>query len=345
MVLAVGGQATVATAATTANEKPPASYILIDNDTGNVLTASNEHAPLPPASTTKLLTALVVSSKLHSGDMVTISAKAASMPAMKIGLQAGQRWRYDDLLRCLLMISANDAAVALAEAASGDLGSFATARAQAAQQLGLKDSPVFKDPAGLDDAEFSNDGGDRVSTRDMAIIGRAVLADPQLAEIVKTQKYEFFGGDGQAHTLTNHNKMLAQYAGAIGVKPGYTTKAKQTMVAAATRNGRTMLAVAFGADNPYNKVSELMDQGFATPVSSEPSTDHVTLTKLTPANVEAAVAAATPAKSEGHRDLVVRVLGALFIGGFALMILSARGAEARRRLDDLVPHTQAEPAD
>lgn len=262
-----------ATAATGGTSTP--AYVLVDHDTGNVLEAVNERVPLSPASVTKLLTALVAVSKIPVDKPIPISAQAASMPPMKIGLSAGEMWSRDDLLHSLLMVSANDAAVALAESASGSLQQFAIDRTNAAQNLGLRDNPVFNDPSGLDDPEHSFRGGDLVSARDMAIVARAALDEPLIRSIVVKQRHQFVGGDAKPHTLRNHNKLLASYAGAIGMKPGYTSKAKNTMVAAATRDGRTMIAVVMNADNPYALPAALMDRGFATPVSAQRSTDHL----------------------------------------------------------------------
>jgi D-alanyl-D-alanine carboxypeptidase (penicillin-binding protein 5/6) len=107
----------------------------------------------------------------------------------------------------------------------------------------------------------------------MAVIARAALANEEIRRIVGTKTYTFTGPEGAAHKLTNHNKMLSSYAGAIGMKTGYTTKARSTFVGAATRDGRTMLAIVFGADNPYSYAIRLLDQGFTTPVAAEPTTN------------------------------------------------------------------------
>ncbi len=277
---------------------PAAAYILVDHDTGRVLAAHNERAPLPPASITKLITALTVTSRLKPDAWVTVkSAYPESMPALKISLKQGETWSEGDLMRALLMISANDAAAALAEEVSGTVPEFVNARMQVAQDLGLEDSPVLNDPAGLDDSTFSNDGGDRVSARDMAIVARAAINDPQIRQIVSQTRYDFTGPDRQPHHMLNHNGMLKTYPGAIGLKTGYTQKAGKTLVAAATRNGRTMVAVVLKSDNPNAVASQLMDSGFATPVEAEPTTDTLTLNSVKPyqANpVPPRVAAASP---------------------------------------------------
>lgn len=327
-ISAPAGAATTTTALT-----PPKSYILIDNDTGKVLQASNEHTPLPPASITKLLTALVAINQLPENKLVPISTDAAAMPAMRIGVQPTQMWNRDDLLRSLLMVSANDAAVALADASAGSLANFSTMRYTAARELGLADNPTLNDPAGLDDSTFSNDGGDRISARDMAIIGRAALANPLIASIADTKQYDFVGPDGQHHELPNHNKMLSQYDGAIGLKTGYTQKAMNTFVGAAQRDGRTMLVVVMGADNPYNYSEQLLNQGFATPVSAEPANADV-LPSHALANLNATAAAPVAAVKatapvSHHRTAVITTIVLIVLLGAAALAMRVREGATR----------------
>ena len=308
------------------------AFILVDNDSGEVLASNNDRTPFHPASTTKLLTALVAIHEIPSDRLVPISADAAAMPAMKIGAKVGEMWNRDDLLRSLLMVSANDAAVALAQESAGDLADFSTMRARAGQQLGLSDSPSFNDPAGLDDDMFSNGGGDLISARDMAIVGRAALSDPLISSIAGTKKYNFDGPDGAAHSLTNHNKLLSSYEGAIGLKTGYTTKAKNTFVGAATRNGRTMLVVVMGADNPYTLSVQLLDQGFATPIGNQSTSN-----ELLPSNAldSLAESAAVPepiavAAIDRHSLIVTTTLALIGLLGLVTLALWARDRQLAR---------------
>jgi serine-type D-Ala-D-Ala carboxypeptidase (penicillin-binding protein 5/6) len=253
---------------------PPAAWILVDADSGAVLSASNEAVPMRPASTVKLLTALVAVQRLPASDGVPISALAESMPARKINVKAGQVWSRDDLLHSMLLVSANDAAVALAERIGGSLDGYARIAASTAQRLGLEHDPVLHDPAGLDD-EFSHAGGSWMSARDLAVVARAALAEPDVARIASTPGYDFTGGDGLPHHLTNHNRFLREYPGAIGLKTGTTEAAGRCFVAAATRDGRTMIAVMFEAPNIYAFATHLLDHGFATPVASQAGLAHL----------------------------------------------------------------------
>src|SRR3954453_17610988 len=248
---------------------PPRAWILVDADTGVVLSAQGARTPQRPASTIKLLTALIASEQLSPAEAIPISATAEGMPARKINVKAGQSWTYDALLHSMLMGSANAAPVAIAEKlGDGSLDGWGRLALATADRLGLADKPVLNDPAGLDD-EFSYKGGSLISPRDLAIVPRAVLRHPELLAIVQTTHYEFQGGDGVGHELNNHDLFLSLYPGATGLKTGTTDKAGRTFVGTATRNGRTMLAVVFDAVDVYGSAGQLLDQGFATPVASE----------------------------------------------------------------------------
>src|SRR5947209_10028155 len=247
---------------------PPKAWILVDSDTGAILDQGNAHEPLPPASVTKVLTALIASQQLKPGDDIPISPEAQGMPARTMNMKAPQTWKFEDVLHALLMVSANDAAVALAEKISGSRQEFANVMAQTAQRIGMTDTPQLRDPAGLDD-EFSNEGGNLLSAHDLAVAARNALDDDQIREIVATQVYKFHGGDGNDHRLLNEDLLLKIYPGAIGMKTGWTRKAGHSFIGAATRDGRTMVSVVLGASDIYRTSSALLDKGFSTPVSEE----------------------------------------------------------------------------
>lgn len=253
---------------------PPKAWVVVDADTGNVIDAGNDHTPLPPASLTKVITALAAGN-LPPDSPVPVSDQAAAVPADKLFMKAGEVWTFDQMLHSLLISSANDAAVALAEKAGGSLTGFQSVFARTALDLRMADHPVLMDPAGLDGSDGVS-GGNLVSARDLAIAGRALLADPSLAPIVATPLYYFYGPDGVHHRLTNHNKLfLTTYAGAVGMKTGYTKRAGNCLMAAASRDGRTMLAVVLSSGNPTQAAKQLLDQGFATPVAAETAADQL----------------------------------------------------------------------
>jgi D-alanyl-D-alanine carboxypeptidase (penicillin-binding protein 5/6) len=231
-----------------------------------MLDAGNARAPMRVASVSKLLTALVALERLPPGAEVPVSTRAEGMPARKMNMKAGQIWSLEHTLHALLLVSANDAAVALAERVSGSESEFAEEMARAGQRLGLEDEPTLVDAAGLDD-EFSHAGGNLMSARDLAIVARAAIVRPEIAAIVALPEYRFAGGDGLPHRLLNHNRLLRTYPGAIGMKTGATKRAGRSLVAAARRGNRTLIAVVVGGADTYGYATLLLDRGFAAPIA------------------------------------------------------------------------------
>lgn len=239
---------------------PPKAWIIVDADSGAVIDASNPHASLPPASTVKLMTAVTALQTLPLSAPLTVSARAAGVPSRKINMQAGELWSVDNTVKSLLLVSANDAAYTLAENASGSLESFAETMNQTGKKLGVRDSR-FGDPAGLDnDQGFGF--GDMMSAFDLAVVARNALSVPELAQSMTLQKFEFTGPGNIGHVIKNENLMLSMYPGATGMKTGFTDKAGRTLVASATRDGRTMIAVVLGYFDTYKFAQGLLDAGF-----------------------------------------------------------------------------------
>lgn len=317
---------------------PPRTWILVDADTAKVIAANTDHLPLPPASTTKLLTAIMAETSLPSDASVPVSPVAQGMPAESINMKAGQVWPLSDAMHALLMVSANDAAVALAERMSGSREAFGAHMYSMAGILGLVDHPVLQDPAGLD-GQFAVGNGNRISAYDLAIMGRAALAIPDIRQIVGLPVYRFHGVDGIDHRLRNHDGLLEQYPGTIGVKLGYTVAAGDNLVAAATRGGRTMLAVVMHAPSVYADAAALLDEGFATPAVAETGIDHLPPVRL-------AAPAPPPVATTARRDQPDRLAlgtrhgqgqattlrsGWVALGGVALFATSALVAVSRLR--------------
>lgn len=314
----------------------PAGWILVDADTGAVLDGREVRTPHLPASTIKLLTALVAIQRLPTDDPVPITAVAAGMPARRIAVGAGQVWDLEDLLYSMLTVSANDAAVAVAErVGGGSLDGWELVADQAATGLGLEDDPDLSDPAGLDD-EFSHGDGSHISPRDLAIVARNVLADPRLLEMIGVDEYRFTGGDGIVHSVDRRNRIFELYPGAVGLKTGLTDAAGRCLVAAATREGRTMLAVLFDAPDMYVTASTLLDLGFATPVAAEFDADVLPevrpdATVDPPALVTGAISGdlgVTIAPPDGGRSMFDSPATALVL----LVVGSAPALAVRRRL-------------
>jgi D-alanyl-D-alanine carboxypeptidase len=216
-----------------------------------------------------MLTALIAVDWLPANALVPVSEDAANAYPDRVGMKAGQYWPLGITLRSLLIYSANDAAYALAERISGTLDDFGSTMQMAAQQIGLQDHPVLHDPAGLDGTE-GVDGGNRISAWDLATLGRVFMANPTLASIVGMQSYAFTGPDGSVFKIYSQNLYFLQnYAGAIGVKTGYTDAAGFCVVEEAVRDGRHMLAVVLNGESSYQTAEDLLNRGFATPVGAE----------------------------------------------------------------------------
>jgi D-alanyl-D-alanine carboxypeptidase (penicillin-binding protein 5/6) len=275
----------VAPAASAAPQSaPPKSFILVDADTGRVLASGNDHEPLPPASTAKLMTALTAVERLPPDALIDVSARAAAEPASRITMLPGQKWRFVDALASLMMVSANDAAWAIAETTSGNVDAFAKAEAATARRYGMRDS-TFSDPSGLDDKQ-SFDGGPRMSAYDIAISARNALAVPQLAWFAALRTHSFVDPAGRTRTLQNHNKMLPGsthgYDGTNGMKTGYTNQAGHTFVATATRGGRTLIAVVMNTYDTYGWAAQYFDLGFATPPNAKGTGERLPPVRVSP---------------------------------------------------------------
>ena len=275
---------------------PPKAYVLVDADTGAVLTGSADRVPRAPASLTKVLTALAASAALPHDGTLTISPRAAAQPANKIDAKAGEVWPIEDAMHVMLLKSANDIAFAFAEAVGGTAEGFQDVLARTATAVGMQDPQTWRDPAGLDD-EHSLGGGNLVSARDLAIAGRAFIADPWLSPISAKPRYRFTAPSGVVHDALNHNKLvLGRYPGAIGGKTGYTKRSGNSLFASAQRDGRRMVAVVMDSKDTYGFASQLFDRGFATPVSAQRGLDRLPPLRLpTAASVREAPAAPAPA--------------------------------------------------
>jgi serine-type D-Ala-D-Ala carboxypeptidase (penicillin-binding protein 5/6) len=319
-----GGVATAAARPTLDETQLPVAYLVADADTGAIIAVRNEHQPLPPASAMKLVTALTALETLPLDATLSVSALAARQPAMNINMKEGQEWRFTDALHALLMASANDAAYAIAENASGSLEQFAATMQAAGKRWGLRDS-TLNDPAGLDADGEGFRGGSTMSAYDLAIVGRNALTVPAIAEPAKLLEYQFVDPTGLDRTVPNHNDTwLNGYAGATGLKPGFTEKANRTLVASATRDGRTCVAVVLGVYDVDGWAAKLNDQCFATPVVAQKSA--VRLPPVRVATVEARRAVI---------DGFPRALGAPALGSAAAT--AADGAAADTPADETAP--------
>ena len=222
-------------------------------------------------------------------------------------MQAGEVWTLDNTVKSLLLVSANDAAYTLAENASGSLERFAAAMNQTAKQLGFRESHLG-DPAGLDnDQGFGF--GDMMSAFDLAVVARNALSVPELAQSMPLQKFEFTGPGNIGHVIKNENLMLSMYPGATGMKTGFTDKAGRTLVASATRDGRTMIAVVLGYFDTYKFAQGLLDAGFRSAPNARGTGEKIPAPRLLTAQARADAWGSLP-RALGRADAAgAQVLG------------------------------------
>jgi len=235
------------------------AWILWDDTFGQVLAAFNPDERRPTASTTKMMTALVVLENTELDELVPITENADGAGESEIGLIAGEEpWAVQDLLTALLVRSANDAAVALAEYVGGDISGFADLMNLKARELGLENTS-FVNPHGLDDPDHFS------SARDLLTIARAGLDNATFAQTVQIRSARLPDNpeDGSERIALATNRLLETYPGTIGVKTGATDLAGKVLVAAAERDGRRLYAVVLGSEDHFLDVARLLDYGFA----------------------------------------------------------------------------------
>lgn len=228
------------------------SAIVLDARTGQEIYAHNPDKPSQPASTIKVLTSLIAMDYLKNNSTVQVSNWAASMPRSKIYLQQGKSYYADDLINAVLLASANDASVALAEKIAGSESGFAKLMTQKARDLGANNT-VCKTASGL------TAKGQQTTARDLALIFREAMEHQEFAERIKLVKTKTSYG----RTLKSHNRALWQISGAQGGKTGYTWAAKQTYVGKFSRNGEEILVALLGSRNMWNDITKLVDYGFS----------------------------------------------------------------------------------
>ena len=234
----------------------PRSSILIEAKTGRVLYEQNAHEPLPMASTTKIMTALVALENGNLDSLVTAGGNAFGVPGTSIYLSLGEQLPLRDMLYGLMLASGNDAAVAIAEHIGGDVDSFCSMMNERAAEIGCENT-VFSTPHGLP-AENHH-----TTARDLAMIAREAMRNPTFREIVSTQRASIpWAGHDYDRILNNKNKLLSEYPGAIGVKTGYTKAAGRCLVFAAERDGLELIGVVLNCPDWFQEAAALLDRGF-----------------------------------------------------------------------------------
>lgn len=283
-----GAQLTTESTVVAAGATPPAvqasAYVVADVDTGDVLVAKAPHAKLRPASTLKTLTALVLLPRLNKADQVIGTNQDAGIEGSKVGVYPGLRYSVDLLFQGMFLASGNDAVHALAVHDQGGVPATIQRMNKLAGELGARDTNVT-DPTGLDaDGQYS-------SAYDLALFAQAGLARPDFAKYAATKFTNFpLAKKGGSYQVANQNKLLFNYDGALGVKTGYTTLARNTFIGAARRNGHTLVVTLMNSPHGITEdATNLLDWTFK---SYDALTPVGTLVKP--------VAAARPKTAEGN---------------------------------------------
>jgi D-alanyl-D-alanine carboxypeptidase (penicillin-binding protein 5/6) len=239
------------------------SAILMEAATGAVLYEQNADEALPPASVTKIMTLLLVMEAIDEGkikldDTVTASERAASMGGSQIFLKVGEQMSVEDMIKSVVISSANDAACALAEFVSGSEEAFVRAMNVRAAELGMKNTS-FENTNGLDDTAENH----LTSARDIAIMSRELIKHKKILEYSSIWMDSVRNG---AFGLTNTNRLVRFYRGCTGLKTGSTSKAGFCVSATAERDGMSLICVIMGSESRdirNAQATKLLDWGFA----------------------------------------------------------------------------------
>ena len=239
------------------------SAILIEATTGTILYTQNAEEALPPASVTKVMTLLLVMEAIDAGtiridDTVSVSANAASMGGSQVFLEEGEQMSVEDLLKSVVIASANDAAVALAEYVSGSVDAFVAKMNAKAAELGML-ATHFENVTGLDDTAENH----LTSAKDIALMSAELIKHPLILQYSSIWMDTIRDG---AFGLTNTNRLVRFYKGCTGLKTGSTSKAGFCVSATAERDGMSLVCVIMGAESRDIRnaaATTLLDWGFA----------------------------------------------------------------------------------
>ncbi len=217
--------------------------VIYDRSSGTVLWGKDENTPVPMASTTKIMTSIVMLEQIgidRLNEEVIVDKEAANTIGSRLGLHTGDKITYNDLLYGLMLCSGNDAAVQIAISVSGSVENFAELMNNKAEQLGLQNTH-FITPHGLDrDNHYT-------TALELAIITDNALNNPKISEVVNTKQYTVTI-NGYPKTISNTNELLGYLDGVNGVKTGYTSKAGRCLVTSTNRDGFEIITVVLGAD-------------------------------------------------------------------------------------------------
>lgn len=324
--------------------------IVVDAETGAVLYESNSRTQTYPASLTKMMTLYLLFEALESkrfslDDDLPVSARAANQPPTDLRLQAGASIQVRKAIQALVVQSANDVAVVIAEAIGGSEDKFARLMTKTAKQLGMKQT-VFKNASGLPNS------GQLTTARDMAILARALMSRfPDYYEFFNTQSFRYNG-----RTYQTHNRVLKNYPGADGLKTGYTRASGYNLATSVERNGHRLIGIVLGGKSARSRDAQMMallDQGFVladsgamSVATSLPSAQRPPEKDATPADLGVAIAMIPPLKPTYEIDnpnaasldsLVAQVVPTAEAEGDGGIIAEALAAPAQTQVALLAP--------
>lgn len=239
------------------------AYLLMEASSGRVILAQNERQRLPMASTTKIMTALLTLEQPDLDAYFTVDAQAIRVEGSSMGLREGDQVTLRALAAGMLLSSGNDAAQAAAVSIDKSVEAFAKRMNGRAAELGMEDTH-FVTPSGLHDDEHYS------TAADMALLARSALQNEAFVSICSKSSMKLsFGNPPFDRWLKNHNRLLKEYEGCIGMKTGFTKKAGRCLVTAAERDGVTLICVTLNAPNDWRDHTRLLDYGFSQ-VKPEP---------------------------------------------------------------------------
>lgn len=231
------------------------SAIIINADTGEIIWEHNATEQLPMASTTKIMTGLLLCEAGRLEREITVTAEMLRVEGSSMGLLAGDKVTLHDLLYGLMLASGNDAANVIAFTLGSTIDGFVRMMNQKAAELGLENTN-FATPSGLDG------DGHYTTAKDLAMLTREALKNPQFAQAVASASATLnYGNPPYKRTLTNHNRLLKSFEGAIGVKTGFTKKAGRCLVSAAEREGKRVIAVTLNDPDDWQDHAEMLEYG------------------------------------------------------------------------------------
>lgn len=233
------------------------SAVLIDADDNGVLFGKNEDEKVPPASTTKIMTAILALESGKLDDPIMISQNAVSVEPSVLGLQVGDQITMREALTGMMLVSGNDAAIAIAETIAGSVPAFAQMMNDKAKELGAVNTH-FVNPNGLTEYDHYS------TARDMALIASYAMKNPEFRHIVSLKDYEVKYMDGHTQYVTTTNRFLKSgFKGANGIKTGFTNAAGDCLAASATRGKKTLIAVFYNDDDRWTDAPAWLEYGFS----------------------------------------------------------------------------------